>query len=228
MSRKQALATLAKVPSITEAMATSPQQAFRILDLPGELREEIYTLVMSPFPPIDTAAIPGTADRVTIPAITQTSQQLRDETLAVFCRNRPVQISLHCDDNVRRASAWTESWQAHAKGFATIIFSGKMLATGYEFFHVTIQSLRTAPYFVVRARPAISRRGDIIISRMLKKIRACLSRINNIVGEHQQAMLTTDQLPKLIQLVEKASKNHGLRQQDVEAAVEQRGGSRAR
>jgi hypothetical protein len=96
------------------------------MSLPPELREEIYYHAIKDFqfPEIDTAAIPGTPDRIIIPAIAQASRQVRSEALGVFFRNRPVVISLYCRENTQRAKLWAESWVSHAREFSIIIFKG--------------------------------------------------------------------------------------------------------
>ena len=37
---------------------------FPFLELPAELREQVYLYAIRPVPPIDTAAIPGTPEKV--------------------------------------------------------------------------------------------------------------------------------------------------------------------
>jgi len=104
---------------MTADQGPTPYQTrpFRFLDLPPELREVIYSLAMAPFPPIDTAAIPDTPDRVVIPTIAQVSRTVREEALAIFYRQRPVHISLHCGENTRDSLEWAKAWDRHAEDF---------------------------------------------------------------------------------------------------------------
>lgn len=200
------MAATSQTPSIAAASTLQSEENFRLLDLPPELREEIYYQVMGPhFPVIDTAAIPGTPDRVVIPSIAQVSQQLRNETLAVFYRNRPVEVSSYCDDNVLRAHAWAKSWAGHAKDFTTIIFKGKMRATGYEFFHLTVGGTKTAPYFTVCARPGVSEIGDAVLEHMVLKAEVCLTKFGKDMSTQQRGRLTAGQFAMLINLAEQAS-----------------------
>ncbi|KAK4542780.1 hypothetical protein LTR36_006156 [Oleoguttula mirabilis] len=193
--------TAQTLPTAT-ASASQAKGVFRMLDLPPELREHIYYLAIESFPVIDTAAV---QDKVIIPAITQVSQQLRNEGLAVFYRNRPVEVSFHCDQNVRRAKIWAKSWADHAKDFTTIMFSGKMRATGYEFFHITVEKIKTAPYFKVHARPGVSRTGAVVVEHMQYQIEARLKSFSKRASSQEQAKLTAEQFPVLIEVVERAS-----------------------
>ncbi|KAK5121364.1 hypothetical protein LTR85_005530 [Meristemomyces frigidus] len=187
-------------------VATSTTQAggvFRMLDLPPELREQIYYLAIERFPVIDTAAV---QDRVVIPTIAQTSRQLRGEALSVFYRNRPVEVSFHCDENIRRAKVWAKSWAGHAKHFSsTITFSGKMRATGYEFFHITVERIKMAPYFMVTARPGVSRLGAIVAEHMEARIGVRLKKFTRKAANYEQARLTAEQFQALINNVDRAS-----------------------
>lgn len=179
--------------------ADKDERGFPILDLLPELRKQIYYLAIERFAVIDTAAI---QDKVVTPSIAQASRQLRNEALAVFLRNRPVEISFHCALNVRRAKMWANSWAGHAEGFSTIAFSGVMQATGYEFFHITVKSLKTAPYFIVTSRPGVSKSGVPVIGRLEDKMNKRLRRFCRNANDYEQQRLTAARLGELIDEVE--------------------------
>ena len=64
--------------SNSDVVVRSSEPVFHFLRLPAELRETIYLFaVQSSLTPLDTAAIPGTPDRVHIPPVAQASKQLR-------------------------------------------------------------------------------------------------------------------------------------------------------
>lgn len=191
------------LPMITEADAVGGMvQRFRILSLPPELRELIYYYAMAPLPPIDTAAIPGTPNRVVIPAIAQVSRLLRKEALSVFYRHRPVEISLHCDENVRRALKWAKAWDGHSKGFATVVFTGRLAEAKNEFFHITVESSKSAPYFATHSRPGASEKACKIVARMAGRLQERLKTAGRRTSEEDRGRLTGEQLTALISHVQ--------------------------
>ena len=106
--------------------AVDRKEPFPFLNLPAELREQVYLIALQPITAVDTASIPGTPDRVRIPAVAQVSRQLRDEALHVLFRNRPVEVSLHSMENFRRALLWVEKCYDAGRACGMVIFSGRL------------------------------------------------------------------------------------------------------
>lgn len=69
--------------TVSAALEPCRHDEFPFLELPAELREQIYYYAARPILPIDTAAIPGTPDCVLVPAVAQLSRQTRREALHV-------------------------------------------------------------------------------------------------------------------------------------------------
>ena len=176
---------------------TGRSDSFRLLHLPAELREDVYLFAMMPLPPIDTASIPGTPARIVIPSIAQTSKQVRDEALAILLRHRPVEISLHSSENLRRALLWSSSWGAHARLFCTIIFSGCLAHLGNTFFRIELQSSEQKPYFKVRGGQFNRKMTD----KMKLHVLAYLNKVVEKSDASRVGKLSSAQLTELIQLV---------------------------
>lgn len=85
--------------------AESERTVFRLMDLPAELRKEVYFPASEPFPALETNRL----DVAKVPTIAQLSQQTRKEALAVFYRNRKIPISLHCDRDILNATGWLDN-----------------------------------------------------------------------------------------------------------------------
>lgn len=100
----------------------SPIQAtvFRLMDLPPELREEIYYYASPSFPPLETSK----PDIARVPAIAQLSRQTRREALAVFYRNRDVTLNLRSDPDIMNATGWLDSCASNAELSHTITIDG--------------------------------------------------------------------------------------------------------
>ena len=181
------------------------RDVFPFLQLPAELREQIYYFAVQPIVPLDTAAIPGTPDRVTVPLIAQVSKLIRKEALHSLFANRPVEVSLHSSENVRRALLWADRWKDHAKSFGQIIFSGRLAACEYNFFHITLECSDEGPFFRARARPAASARADTLVAKVKEDLLKLLERWVKKAVKGREGRLSGDQLRDLIKLVEEAS-----------------------
>lgn len=88
-----------------------PAMVFRLMDLPPELREEVYYHASPSFPPLETSQ----PDVARVPAIAQLSRQTRKEALAVFYRNRDVTLNLRSDPDIMNATGWLDSCARNAE-----------------------------------------------------------------------------------------------------------------
>jgi hypothetical protein len=180
----------------------SNKPVFPFLRLPAELREAIYLFAIQPItPPLDTAAIPGTPDRVHIPAVAQASSKLREEALHVLFRNRPVEFSLHSAENLRRALLWTEKCSGHTTSFGVIIFSGCLKHVENLFYHITLQCADYAPYFRVRTRPGASSKADILITQIKDKLLKFLDQKVKEAKKGQEGRLSGGLISEMIIMI---------------------------
>ena len=190
----------------SEAVDRNSQDTFlHLLDLPAELREQVYLFAIQPITPLDTAAIPGTPNRVRLPPIAQVSRQLRDEVRYVLFRNRLVEISLHSGENLRRALLWAENLSGPSSLFGIIIMSGCMKQAMNEFFHITIEISDGAPFFRVRTRPGASQEADLIISRMKSQLLDWLEAKVKAAKEGPKARLSSASIIEMIYMIDGAS-----------------------
>lgn len=184
-------------------MATQP---FPFMDLLAELRELIYCTAFMPIKPIDTAAIPGTADLIRIHHIAQLSQQTRQEALHVLFRSRPVEISLHSSENVRRALLWAQKWQDHAAALPVLIFSGRIASLEFHFFEITVRISDEKPHLAAEAKKFSSDKAMEWVEEMKKSILTWLSKELEGVREERYTKLSGRALVELIEMVaEKAN-----------------------
>lgn len=100
--------------------SASQSTVFRLMDLPAELREEIYYHASPSFPPLETSK----PDIARVPAIAQLSQQTRKEALAVFYRNRDVHIRLRSDHDIINTNGWLDSCARNAELSHKITING--------------------------------------------------------------------------------------------------------
>ncbi|EME46617.1 hypothetical protein DOTSEDRAFT_22666 [Dothistroma septosporum NZE10] len=179
------MAPVSTSPTDTEVMKMTIQtqnnidcHEFRLMDLPAELREQIYCHASALFPPIDTASIRNTPDTIHIPAIAQLSKQTRQEALAVFYRNREVQLSLHCYRNVERSIAWLINWGDDAHLTNSIVFSGLMKPGLGNIFHLTLNCLRkdSGMQYRVSRRPHADPRSEKTFRELEEKISAYINK----------------------------------------------------
>ena len=187
--------------------ATSPKDVFPFFELPGELRESIYLYAVQPLPPVDTAAIPGTPDRVIIPKVAQLCTQMREEALHIFFKNRPVEISLHSEENVRRALLWADKWEGHTIYLAQVVFSGRLSMVQNEFFYITLDCSEEVPFFRACARPGASRGADTATDNIKHLLTQWFQRRCH-ANPGVESRLSGGELVKLIHLVERQSR-HG-------------------
>lgn len=132
------------------------RDVFRLLDLPGELREIIYYHSAEDLPAIDTAAIKNHGISK-VPLIAQLCRDVREECLAVLYRNRELRFSFHCERNIERGNMWLHAAGHHSEMPCTIVFAGVLKQTS-EFFHVTIRCSKDQPQFHVATRPGASKK----------------------------------------------------------------------
>ena len=182
------------------------QGIFPFLKLPAELREQIYFFAVQPITPLDTAAIPGTPDRVTVPTIAHVSKQTRDEALHVLFKHRPVEVSLHSPENLRRALVWADKWSGHTAALAQIIFCGRLQGAGGDFFHVTLVCSEEKPYFRVHTQPGASTQADILTARLKTAVLRWLEHKLEEANNGQEGRLSCDELTVLIHKIVEVSK----------------------
>ena len=183
----------------------TPTKVFKLMELPPELREIIYYHAMIPIKPIDTAAIPNTPDRVRIPPIAQLDKVTRHETLHILFTSRPIDISLHSDENLRRALLWANKWQDHARALPKLIFSGRIKSNCYEFFTITITISDEAPFVRATAKPAASQKSDEFIASLKEHMLAWLDMRLSDVNGGRDGKLSGEALVELISLVANAA-----------------------
>lgn len=174
---------------------------FKLMALPAELRELVYYQAMKPITPIDTAAIPNTPDCLIIPSIAHLSKQTRHEALHILFKSRPVEISLHSDENLRRALLWAQEWQNHALALPQLIFSGRITQHQFEFFTITIHISDEAPFFRASAKRAASTESDKFIASLKEQMLLWLASQLSAVKEGREVRLSGAALSKLIELV---------------------------
>ena len=177
-------------------------ESFPLEALPPELRELIYYHAMSPFKPVDTAAIPGTPQHIRIPAIAQLSRKTRKEALYVLSRSRPIEVSLYSSVNVERALAWARNLSGRHDH---LIFSGRISQLENNFFRITLRISDQQPYFQVSSRPAASAEADTFIAGMKTKMLHFLS-CKVDAQNARQARLCSQVMCDLIKLLDDESK----------------------
>ena len=182
------------------------EDVFPFLKLPAELREQIYLFAVHPITPVDTAAIPGTADRVVIPTVAQLSRQTRTEALHVLFSNRPVEISLHSKENLRRAGLWIARWRAQANSITRIFFTGCLERAENDFFHITLQCSDEAPHFRVSTRLGASDEANTLILQMKDNLLHSLEHKVQSAKEGQKGRLSGGDLIRLIGLINVCAK----------------------
>lgn len=88
-----------------------PDTPFRLLDLPGEIRNQIYELVLIQHIPVAVYAC--CARLQDPPAITQTSRQLRSETLSLFYQRNRFQFEIFSPEEPNTFTPWVNSIGPH-------------------------------------------------------------------------------------------------------------------
>lgn len=120
-------------------------------------------------------------------------------------RSRRTEISLHSEENVRRALLCAEKWHAHARGLPQLIFSGRIRRHEFQFFTITLQISDEAPFFSASARPAASTKSQQFIVAMKRDMLAWLESKLESVSDGRPAKLSGEDLVELIKLVAKAA-----------------------
>lgn len=208
-----------------------PTKPFPFLELPAELRELVYYHAVQPITvslswtsirfntcvwpfangvplgqPIDTGAIPGAPDRVRIPAIAQTSKQLRNEVLHVLFKHRPAEIRMTSAYSFERALTWAKNCTGNSNSFGIINFAGRLEYAQNEFYHVTLEISDESPYFEVRSRRGASAKADLIIAHVMEKLLNDLDAKVKAAKKGQECRLSGDSIADLIHLIDGSSR----------------------
>lgn len=179
---------------------------FPFLQLPAELRELVYLYAIQPITPIDTAAIPGTPDRIRIPPVAQVSRLLREEALHVLFKRRPAEISLHSGENLRRALLWADGWAGHSHSFGLIILSGRLESSRNDFYHLTLECSEDPPYFSVRTRPGASLKAELLIDQIRRRLLDWLNQKVKSADNGQESRFSKAAIIEMIHIVNNASR----------------------
>jgi hypothetical protein len=177
------------------------------MKLPAELRELVYYFAAQPITPLDTGAIPGAPDRVRIPAIAQTSTQLRDEALHVLFKNRPAEVRMHSAYSFNRAIDWAVKCSGQSNSFGMIDFRGRLEQAENEYFHITLEISDEAPYYQVVTKRCASVKADLITGQIQQKLWEFLDE-HTKVEDRQQGRLSGDVIAGVILLIDEASRVH--------------------
>ena len=193
----------APTPPISGTFENQPT-SFPFMKLPAELRELVYYFAAQPIAPHDTGAIPGAPDRVRIPAIAQTSTQLRDEALHVLFKNRPAEVRMHSAYSFNRAIDWAVKSSGHSNSFGMITFCGRLEQAENQFYHVTLELSDESPHYQVQTRRCASTKADLIAAKIKEKLL-------HVLDEHVKEghlKLSGDAIAGLILLIDEASRMH--------------------
>lgn len=203
----QARKSIRPKEKVASSTGKTKVDVFRFMDLPPELRELVYYHALAPIKPIDTAAISNTPDRVFFQPIAQLSKQTRNEALHVLFRSRPVEISLHSGENIRRALLWAWKWKDHARGLPQLIFSGKIAMHGNNFFTITLDISDEAPFYQAKAKKGATPATSEFIAKLKGGMLDWMESELYDVKEGRQGKLSGRALSQLISLVADASKS---------------------
>jgi hypothetical protein len=123
--------------------------------LPPEIREIILLYSMLPLLILSTASIPNTPDHIQIPAVAHVCHSLRDEALAIFYRNRPLEITVYSTANEKLTETWLSLWDETEFKDITIIGKGSQ----HHFFKFRI-NLHEQGLYSVAIPPEFSSLGQ--------------------------------------------------------------------
>lgn len=173
------------------------------MNLPAELREQVYYWAAQPITPLDTGAIPGAPDRVSIPAIAQTSTQLRDEALHVLFKNRPAEIRMHSAYSFNRAIDWALKCSGHSNAFGMIKFCGRLEAAENQYFNITLELLDDSPFYLVHTKRCASTKADLITAQIEERLLKFLKEHAEVSANFR---LPGDVIAGMILLIDEASR----------------------
>ncbi|KAF2170092.1 hypothetical protein M409DRAFT_19699 [Zasmidium cellare ATCC 36951] len=187
-------------------VSTTQSTVFRLMDLPPELREEIYYHASPSFPPLETSK----PDIARVPAIAQLSRQTRNEALAIFYKNRDIHMRLHTDEDILSATGWLDACAKNAELSHKITISG--LFTRLSTFTLVISCQKKDPQFTVDVQSSIEEEFRGIVKHTKKGVRIMKDEVSNYLEnktvrrpEDRRGRLTVGEMRSIVNIVRKVA-----------------------
>ncbi|KAK4504090.1 hypothetical protein PRZ48_005005 [Zasmidium cellare] len=181
-------------------------QVFRLMDLPPELREEVYYHASPSFPPLETSK----PDIARVPTIAQLSRQTRKEALAVFYRNRDIHMRLHTDTDILSATGWLDSCAKNAELSHKITISGRF--TAVSSFTLVISCQKRDPQFTVNVQSSVEEDRRSIVKHARNAVAVMKEEVSNYLEnktswrpEDRRGRLTVGEMRSIVNIVRKVA-----------------------